>query len=77
MFAFIGRHRGEYGTKFLCRQYRVSTSGYYAWRSRAPSARAEANHALLRRIERINRRCHVAHAVAMCGGIYQRFQVWD
>ncbi|MGH9556697.1 MAG: IS3 family transposase [Terriglobales bacterium] len=43
---------------FLCRHYRVSTSGYSAWRSRAPSARAEANHTLLQRIARIHRRSH-------------------
>lgn len=58
MFAFIGRHRGEYGIKFLCRQYGVSKSGYYASRRRAPSARAEANHTLLQRIEGIHRRSH-------------------
>ncbi len=58
MFAFIGRHRVEYGVEFLCRHYGVSTSGYYAWRHRAPSGRAEANHTLLQRIERIHRRSH-------------------
>jgi len=58
MFAFIGRHRGEHGIEFLCRHYGVSKSGYYASRRRAPSARAEANHTLLQRIERIHRRSH-------------------
>ncbi|MDE2485480.1 MAG: IS3 family transposase [candidate division NC10 bacterium] len=58
MFAFIGRHRGEYGIEFLCRQYGVSKSGYYASQRRAPSARAEANHTLLQRIECIHRRSH-------------------
>lgn len=58
MFAFIGRHRGEYGIAFLCRHYGVSKSGYYASRRRAPSARAKANHTLLQRIECIHRRSH-------------------
>lgn len=58
MFAFIDRHRGEYGTEFLCRYYKVSTSGFYAWRHRPPSARAEANHTLLQHIERCHRRSH-------------------
>ena len=43
---------------FLCRQYGVSTSGYYAWRHRAPRARAEANRTLLKEIERVHRRSH-------------------
>ena len=58
IFAFIDRHCGEYGIEFLCQHYAVSTSGYYAWRHRAPSARAEANHTLLERIARIHRRSH-------------------
>mgnify|MGYP001577908549 CR=1 FL=1 len=43
---------------FLCRHYGVSTSGYYAWRARPASARAQANRRLLQRIERIHRRSH-------------------
>ena len=42
----------------MCRLYGVTRAGYYAWRHRAPSARAEANHALLTRIEQIHRRSH-------------------
>ncbi len=42
----------------MCRLYGVTRAGYYAWRHRAPSARAEANHTLLRRIEHIHRRSH-------------------
>src|SRR4030067_1824394 len=55
IFAFIGRHRREYGIEFLCRHYGLSRSGYYAWRLRAPSARAEGTHTLLQHIERIHR----------------------
>src|SRR3989304_6670860 len=58
IFAFIGRQGREYGIEFLCRHYGLSRSGYYAWRLRAPSARAEANHTLLQHIERIHRRSH-------------------
>ena len=42
----------------MCRLYGVTRAGDYAWRHRAPSARAEANHALLQRIEHIHRRSH-------------------
>ncbi len=42
----------------MCRLYGVTRAGYYAWRHRAPSARAEANTTLLQRIEHIHRRSH-------------------
>ena len=42
----------------MCRLYGVTRAGYYAWRHRAPSARAEANTTLLQRIEGIHRRSH-------------------
>ena len=42
----------------MCRLYGVTRAGYYAWRRRAPSARAEANTTLLQRIEDIHRRSH-------------------
>ena len=42
----------------MCRLYTVTRAGYYAWRHRAPSARAEANTTLLQRIEAIHRRSH-------------------
>ena len=40
----------------MCNTLKVSSSGYYGWRDRAPSARAVANHALTERI------CEVYHA---------------
>jgi len=42
----------------MCRLYGVTRAGYYAWRHRAPSARAAANYALLQRIEHIHRHSH-------------------
>ena len=44
--------------EFLCRHYRVSRSGYYAWTHRPESAHTRANRRLLRRIECIHRRSH-------------------
>lgn len=32
-FEFIAEHRAEFGVAFLCRRYRVSRSGLYAWRN--------------------------------------------
>jgi transposase InsO family protein len=39
-FAFIGAEKARHPVPMLCRMLRVSRSGYYAWRRRAPSRRA-------------------------------------
>jgi len=38
----------------MCRVLKVSASGYYAWRERAPSKRAIENGAMVERIRRIH-----------------------
>lgn len=38
-FAFIKEHRGRFGTGFLCKKLKVSSSGFYAWCKRGPSKR--------------------------------------
>ena len=45
-YACIARHRGEYAVRLMCRVLAVSPAGYYAWRKRAPSARAVADERL-------------------------------
>lgn len=47
-------HQDFYPVTTLCRVLGVSTSGYYAWRYRPPSARSQANAILCRRIEAIH-----------------------
>ena len=44
------REKAIYPIAMLCRVLGVSPSGYYAWRTRGPSARAQADAALLARI---------------------------
>ncbi len=44
-----------YPVATMCRLLGVSTSGYYAWQGRAPSAHAESDTALLERIREIHR----------------------
>ena len=46
-FACIARHRGEYPVRLMCRVLSVSVAGFYAWLTRAPSARAIADERLM------------------------------
>ena len=48
-------HQGQYPIATMCRLLEVSTSGYYAWRDRAPSARQQADAVLTERIRQIHR----------------------
>ena len=50
-FQFIDGHRDEFPVKLMCKVLGVSTSGYYAWRSRPPSEREMANRALTAKIK--------------------------
>ena len=54
-YACIARHVDEYDVRLMCDVLDVAPSGYYAWRKRAPSARAIADERLLLNIR-------VAHA---------------
>lgn len=46
-YACIARHRSEFPLRLMCRVLEVSHSGFYAWRTRAPSARVIADERLL------------------------------
>jgi putative transposase len=45
-FAFIAKHRGIWPVSWICEALGVSRSGFHAWLSRAPSARAQTDEAL-------------------------------
>ena len=49
-------YHANYDAATLCRVLGVSTSGYYAWRNRAPSQREQADILLGDRIEAHHRR---------------------
>ena len=49
-FAFIATHRGIWPAGWLCEALGVARAGFYAWRTRSPSARAKANEQLLARV---------------------------
>lgn len=46
-FEHINRHRGCWPVRAMCRVFRVSAAGYYAWRSRPDSKRMVEDRALL------------------------------
>jgi len=50
----IERCREAFPVRLMCRCLKVSPSGYYGWREREPSARAQANERLLKRIETLH-----------------------
>jgi putative transposase len=49
-FAFIDQEKANYDVAVLCRLLKVSRSGFYAWLSRPPSARAVADGVLTEQI---------------------------
>ncbi len=54
-YRFIDDHKGAYRVRSLCAALGVSRSGYYEWRDRRPSRRAEDNVRLLGRIQEVHR----------------------
>lgn len=58
IYRFVDDHRSEYPVTRLCRTLGVSPSGYYAWRQRPPSARAEANQRLVTHMRLIHHEVH-------------------
>lgn len=53
-FEFVEREQATHAVAMLCRVLGVSPSGYYAWRTRRPSARAQEDAVLTGRIVRIH-----------------------
>lgn len=54
-YRFIEDHKETYRVRSLCAALGVSRSGYYEWRERRPSRRAEDNVRLLGRIQEVHR----------------------
>lgn len=52
IYAFMVAHAGEFRVERMCRVLGVGRSGYYAWRSRLTSPRAEEDETLLAKIQK-------------------------
>ena len=63
----MSAHQAEYRVTMMARLLGISTSGFYAWKDREPSARAIENERLLERI----RTLHLES-----DGNYGRLRIW-
>jgi putative transposase len=57
-FRFIEERRDKFPVTRMCKVLAVSSSGYYAWRQRPPSAREMANRELYKKIEAVYNENH-------------------
>jgi putative transposase len=54
IYAFVEAQKATHRVSAMCRALKVSKSGFYSWRGRAPSARAQADALLSEKIARIH-----------------------
>ena len=45
-FGFVAKHRGIWPVRWICEALGVSRSGFHAWLTRSPSARARSDEVL-------------------------------
>jgi len=60
-YVCIKKHRGRFPVTMMCRLLGVSTSGFYAWRSRSASEKEKRSRRLLVKIRAIFKRCRRAY----------------
>lgn len=54
IYAFVEAQKANHRVNAMCRALKVSKSGFYGWRGRVPSARAQADAVLSEKITRIH-----------------------
>jgi putative transposase len=57
-FQFVDDHNDEFPVRRMCNELKVSSSGYYAWCKRPPSAREMANQELYKKIKAVYNDSH-------------------
>jgi putative transposase len=62
-FEFVKANQADYPVATLCRILGVSTSGYYAWRGRPPSERAQSDARWVERIRVLHQRSRGSYGV--------------
>lgn len=62
-FRFVEQEKARYPVRILCTALGVSPSGYYAWRSRGPSARERSDADLSEKIRRFHARSRGTYGV--------------
>ena len=64
IYAFIETQKTNHRVSAMCRTLKVSESGFYGWRDRAPSARAQADALLMEKIVGIHTDSSQTYAAA-------------
>jgi putative transposase len=55
IYAFVEAEKAKHRVNAMCKALKVSKSGFYGWRDRAPCARDQADALLSEKIARIHR----------------------
>ena len=65
-YAFIDHYRQQFPIRQLCSVLNVSRSGYYAWRHRSVSERAQTDRYLLSKIRRVHEQSRGHYGIRKC-----------
>lgn len=60
-YEFIRAHRDQFNISRLCEVFEISRSGYYGWRGRKESKRAQANRTVLSEIHKVHEQSKQAY----------------
>ncbi len=66
-FAFIAAEKAQHSVTILCRCLRVTRSGFHAWTTRGPSARAQRDAVLRTKLRAFHAASKGGMAARICG----------
>lgn len=70
VFEFIAAHQAEFPVATMCRVLEGSTSGYYKWRRREPSKRAQEDQVLTEKIKQVHVQSRGTYVPTGAGFLY-------